>query len=163
MKLPCKEGNCDYNTEMLKRLNDVADYEFDYMFSKSSLGKKLVSLGIGYFLEEIMSNMDNTLGNKNNVPKFYIYSAHDLSVGPIMGALGLDKIDWSPYASNVIFELWRNNKSNPNSVNYDDYIVRLIYNGKVIKPSWCSSEQCTLSQLYNRLKVYYPEDGACYA
>jgi len=167
MKLPCIESNCRYTTEMLKHINDNADFEYGYLFSKAEHSKKYLKAGIGYFLREIINNMGSTLGSKhdrdlNHTPSFYILSSHDNSVAPIMGALGVEPMEWPPYASNLIFELWRDNESSIDSVNFNDYVVRVIYNGKVIRTNWCDFNKCPLSSLYYRFKEYFPSLDECF-
>ncbi|ORX78455.1 phosphoglycerate mutase-like protein [Anaeromyces robustus] len=167
MKLPCVEENCKYTTEMLQQINDNADFEYGYIFSKAEHSKKYLTVGIGYFLREIINNMGSTVGSKHDrdlskTPSFYIFSAHDNSVAPIMGALGVEPMEWPPYASNLIFELWKDNDSNIDSVNFNDYVVRVIYNGEVIKTNWCDFNQCPLSSLYYKFKEYFPSIDACF-
>jgi len=167
MILPCLDGNCYYNTEILQQINDNADFEYSYLFSKGENSMKYLKVGIGYFLREIINNMGRTLGSKHdrdmsNTPNFYIFSAHDNSVAPIMGALGVEPMEWPPYASNLIFELWKDNESNSDSINFNDYVVRVIYNGKVIKTNWCDFNQCPLSSLFFRFKQYFPSIDECF-
>jgi len=168
MSMPCTENNCHYTTEMLKRINDIADYEYGYIFSKAEHSDQYLKAGIGYFLREIINNMGSSLGSKhdrdlNHTPSFYIYSTHDNSVAPIIGALGVEPMEWPPYASNLIFELWRDNESNPDSVNFNDYVVRVIYNGRVIRTNWCDFNKCPLSSLHYRFKQYFPSLDECFS
>jgi len=167
MQLPCAEENCSYNTNILTQINNNADFEYSYLFSKGEHSKKYLKVGIGYFLREIINNMGNTVGSKHdrnisNTPSFYIFSAHDNSVAPIMGALGVEPMEWPPYASNLIFELWKDDESNSDSVNFNDYVVRIIYNGEVIKTNWCDFNSCPLSSLFYRLKEYFPSINECF-
>ncbi|ORX58376.1 phosphoglycerate mutase-like protein [Piromyces finnis] len=167
MKLPCIAGNCHYTTEILQHINNNADFEYGYLFSKAKYSDKYLKTGIGYFLREIINNMGSTVGSKhdrklNNTPSFYILSGHDNSIAPILGALGNEPMEWPPYASNLIFELWRDNKSNYDSVDFNDYVVRVIYNGQVIKTNWCDFNKCPLSSLYYRFKQYFPSIDECF-
>jgi len=170
MELPCIEGNCDYNTEMITQINNNGDFEYEFLYSKGENSKKYLTAGIGYALKEIIRNMEKVIGgkpfsrNNSNVPTFYIYSAHDDSVGPIMGALGIEPMEWPPYASNLIFELWKkdDDKSHVDSYDFNDYMVRVIYNGKIIKTNWCDFNACPLLSLYDRFKEYFPSNNECF-
>jgi len=168
MILPCKEENCYYNSEILQQINSNADFEYGYIFSKAKHSKRYLKIGIGYMLREIINNMGSTVGSKHdrdlsNTPSFYILSSHDNSVAPILGALGVIPMEWPPYASNLIFELWKDNDSNKDSVNFNDYVVRVIYNGEVIKTNWCDFNKCPLSSLYFRFKEYFPSLDECFS
>jgi len=167
MKLPCAGDDCSYNTELLKKINDNADFEYGYLFSKAENSKKYLKLSIGYFLREIINNMGKTVGSKHDrnisrTPSFFIFSAHDNTVAPVMGALGVEPMEWPPYASNIIFELWKDDKSNMDSIDFNDYVVRVIYNGKVIRTNWCDFNHCPLSSLFYRFKEYFPSLDECF-
>jgi len=168
MILPCTEENCYYNNEILQQINNIADFEYGYIFSKGKHSKKYLKAGIGYMLREIINNMGSTVGSKHdrdltNTPSFYVLSCHDNTVAPLLGALGVIPMEWPPYASNLIFELWKDNESSMDSVNFGDYVVRVIYNGKVIKTNWCDFNKCPLSSLFFRFKEYFPSLDECFS
>jgi len=170
MKLPCIKGNCDYNTEMITQISNNGDFEYEFFYSKAENSKKYLTAGIGYALKEIVRNIEKVIESKplgknnSNIPTFYIYSAHDNSVGPIMGALGVEPMEWPPYASNLIFELWKKNddESSIESIDFSDYVIRVIYNGKIIKTNWCDFNACPLLSFYDRFKEYFPSNNECF-
>ena len=41
------------------------------------------------FLQEVLQNMKNIMGDRENTCQFYIYSAHDTTVALILNALNL--------------------------------------------------------------------------
>ena len=45
---------------------------------------------------------------RRDVPKLYLYSAHDSLVCPVLEALGAYDDVWPPFASNITFELLEN-------------------------------------------------------
>ncbi len=64
-----------------------------------------------------------------------IYSGHDTVIAPVLAALGVYNkfCSWPPYASRVVFELWKNNRklsrSRTGMESIRDYYVRVLYNG----------------------------------
>ncbi|XP_078696452.1 2-phosphoxylose phosphatase 1-like [Branchiostoma floridae x Branchiostoma belcheri] len=63
-----------------------------------------------------------TLMKKSAPPKFVLYSGHDVTVSPLLYSLGIPETKWCPYATRVVFELWRDSAG---SARY----IRVLYNG----------------------------------
>ncbi|KAJ2741880.1 hypothetical protein GGI19_006895, partial [Coemansia pectinata] len=95
------------------------------------------------------------IAGKTGDLKFALYSGHDSTVAPLLAVLQASNKNmlWPPYASNILFELWK--KSDGSRV------VRVIYNGQVLKLQpefeWCDLNACPLDTFYKHLDEYIPE------
>ncbi|XP_077998385.1 2-phosphoxylose phosphatase 1-like [Glandiceps talaboti] len=83
--------------------------------------EKFVRLNMHPLLSRIVDSMESSIQGNNRV-KFKLFSGHDLTVSPLIDVLGLPDHAWPPYASRVIFELWKENKTSR-------HFVRVLYNG----------------------------------
>lgn len=76
-------------------------------------------------LTEIYSGMARAAKNVTPV-RFSLYSGHDITITPLLHALGTHDGKWPPYASRVVFELYT--KMVPSG----DHYIRVLYNGRDI-------------------------------
>lgn len=67
--------------------------------------------------------------------KFAVYGGHEISIIPALISLGIFEQRWIPYASGLVFELWRKNYKvlNETKKSYRKYI-RVLFNGKTVTP-----------------------------
>ena len=62
-------------------------------------------------------------------PQLLLYSGHDTTIMPLLVMLGQDTLDWPPYCSNLVFELWEV----PGSwLKRPGHLVRVLYNRSVL-------------------------------
>lgn len=54
--------------------------------------------------------------------KLILYAVHDVTLFPLLVAMGVFNSKWPPYAADVTLELYQHSK---------DWFIRLIYNGEV--------------------------------
>lgn len=108
-------------------------------------------VGIGFLLKEILQQINASVSGKP-VQKFLLYSGHDTTLIPILVALQVDNGVWPPYASMILLEL------------YDvggKYMVRVIYNGKVLQLPFCGSRTlCDFETFSNYMSTVTPSDPA---
>ena len=91
---------------------------------------------MGYMLNEMFDRMNEA--NKTGLPLYALYSTHDDVLNVILGGFGLPAAYlWPPYASHIIFELWR-------SVMSGDLFVRIVYNGELQVVPGCTLSKGTL-------------------
>ena len=85
--------------------------------------------------------------------KITVYSGHDATLRPLLLALRLPLTHWPPYASRLIFELYKPVSSKSQS----EYLFKIIYNGRdvtrqlpfcVTRIGWTYSG-CALNDLIN--------------
>ena len=78
----------------------------------------------GAMWTRLVNNMKAKINGRLKT-KFHLYSAHDDTLGAILGAIRYPLLSWPPYASSLAIELWRREKDGI-------YFVHLLYNGKSI-------------------------------
>ncbi|XP_028917679.1 2-phosphoxylose phosphatase 1 isoform X1 [Ornithorhynchus anatinus] len=54
---------------------------------------------------------------------FVLYSAHDVTLSPVLSALGISEARFPRFAARLVFELWQDGK------NPSEHFVRILYNG----------------------------------
>ena len=88
--------------------------------------------------------------------KFILYSAHDSTVTPLLLNLGVhDRNKWTPYATRVVIELWRDTTSSASSEDsIESLYFRVLVNGKAVtsKMKFCGEalfkgELCPVREL----------------
>ena len=91
--------------------------------------------------------------------KFILYSAHDSTVTPLLLNLGVyDRNKWTPYATRVVIELWRDTTSSQDSI--EPLYFRVLVNGKAVtsKMKFCGDalfkgELCPVRELITWLSA----------
>lgn len=163
--LPCAPGAHQHSKstpacvtqEMAEQVFENGQWETRRLFSESPFAKELVRISIGHWLREMLNLMlahssSSTDSEKTGDPvKFVLYSGHDTSVAPLLGALGAKgrQMGWPPYASNVVMELWRKQGE-------DDLFVRVFYNGEILQTEWCDMRACQLEKFKERIGEFIP-------
>ncbi|KAF2072873.1 hypothetical protein CYY_005821 [Polysphondylium violaceum] len=89
-------------------------------------------LGSSPFLNELVNNIKAFLQGQTSV-KYFLFSGHDDSVGPLVNLFGL-LVDWPPYASHVELELWSDSSN--------DKYIQFKYNGESYVLDGCSDVMC---------------------
>ena len=90
-----------------------------------------------------------------NAVKLNLYSGHDTTLLPLLSALGIDISNWPPYASNIIFELYRKNVSGKS-----EYFVKVLYNGEEQRVTGEYSTMCPLATFIKSMesiRLTHPE------
>uniref|UniRef100_A0ACB8FA51 2-phosphoxylose phosphatase 1 n=1 Tax=Sphaerodactylus townsendi TaxID=933632 RepID=A0ACB8FA51_9SAUR len=54
---------------------------------------------------------------------FVLYSAHDVTLSPVLSALGITEARFPRFAARLVFELWKDGKKNK------EHFIRILYNG----------------------------------
>jgi len=98
--------------------------------------REIARLGIGRFVGELLQVFKKRCDSNSNLPqpKLAIYSGHDSTIAPLLGAFQCFDNRWPPFASNLIFEMLRE-KQSP-----EKYFVRLIYNDRILAIPQCSAQ-----------------------
>ncbi|KAG0317209.1 Lysophosphatidic acid phosphatase type 6 [Dissophora globulifera] len=116
--------------------------------------RELLQLGIGSLTGDIRANLQDAVqepGASVHAP-FRLYSAHDTTLLPLLGMLDSADMRWPPYASNLVFELWKSPTK--------EHFVRVLYNGRVVitKSNWCDLGWCPLDIVLNYLGQFVVDD-----
>ncbi|XP_078373225.1 2-phosphoxylose phosphatase 1-like isoform X2 [Oculina patagonica] len=155
--LPCGPGGC-VTEEMAAQAMDFATWAFVDNYTG------IADVATHPMLIQIAKRMINKVQSKSAL-KFVLYSGHDSTVTPLLLNLGVhDQKRWTPYATRVAFELWRDTHedSSKQQSSLDNFYFRVIVNGKRVtsKMRFCGDalvkgELCPLKEL-----VSWLSDGA---
>ncbi|KAM9542420.1 2-phosphoxylose phosphatase 1-like [Guaruba guarouba] len=92
-------------------------------------------------------------GKKEEV--FVLYSAHDVTLSPVLSALGITDARFPRFAARLVFELWQDGKRPK------DHFIRILYNGADVtfQTSFCrdyykrsTKPMCPLEKFVNFVK-----------
>lgn len=108
--------------------------------------QQVLRLGMGRLLYLMLLRMREAGSKSSNEPRMFLYSGHDSTIMPLLGALGVQTDDhWPSYASNLVFELWERAKDG-------EHYVKVLYNREDLSLSeLCGKSRCSLDALQNRV------------
>ena len=126
LPLPCGSSGKCVTAAMMEKLwtlvdSDARSYRNDSRFDQ------YCRTVIHSLLLEILNSMVRVSHNQSPV-KFTLYSGHDLTVSPLLQALGVHEGKWPHYATRVVFELYR--KVRAKGAHY----LRIVHNGRDVTP-----------------------------
>ncbi|KAJ2474320.1 hypothetical protein EV174_005623, partial [Coemansia sp. RSA 2320] len=127
-----------------------AHYEYTFKFRDHPLSQNYTRLAIGSLIGTLRDQIQDHIAGKTGSMKLALYSGHDSTVAPLLAALQASNRNmlWPPYASNLVFELWKKTDGSR--------LVRVIYNGQVLKLQpefeWCDLNACPLDKYYKHLE-----------
>uniref|UniRef100_H2YRM6 2-phosphoxylose phosphatase 1 n=1 Tax=Ciona savignyi TaxID=51511 RepID=H2YRM6_CIOSA len=144
MPLPCnKDGECVDPSQLevvmkeQERLNEITRLE--------TPAQNLALLVMQPFLENLFNQMKQVIDNKEGHKKVILYSGHDLTVTPVIQALGLPDYRWPRLGTRLVFELWESTTGT--------HFIKIILNGVEVtgNTSFCPerSEDCTFEAFAN--------------
>ncbi|XP_032320336.1 lysophosphatidic acid phosphatase type 6 isoform X1 [Camelus ferus] len=112
--------------------------------------RESLQMAVGPFLHILESNLLSavdpaTLPGKTR--KLYLYAAHDVTLMPLLLALGIFDHKWPPFAGDLTMELHQHQESRA-------WFVRLYYQGKEQVPRGCPDRLCPLDKFLNTVSVY---------
>ncbi|KAM5179755.1 lysophosphatidic acid phosphatase type 6 [Mantella aurantiaca] len=117
----------------------------------------VLKLMVGPFLHTLQSNMMEAT-RKTPARKLFLYASHDVTIIPLLMALGIFNQKWPPYAADLTLELYQHRPSKA-------WYARLNYNGQEQVVKGCRSGLCPLEEFLGALaeNAMSPEDykGLC--
>ncbi|XP_038075478.1 2-phosphoxylose phosphatase 1-like [Patiria miniata] len=119
--LPCSPYGCVAQKHLAKIVAYTDRVGRELRSNEHGPHQKLARLSMHPLLTEIALRMKKISHGASNYPKFAFYSGHDVTMTPLLDALGLGEYHWPPYASNVIFEMWSK---------AGEFFFRVLYNGQ---------------------------------
>ena len=153
------EWDDQYGPNRFQRL-----YEYDvqkYTMNLKANDAEFAKIGMGPLWYEILQQIRPVLNGQSDYPKMHIVSGHDTTVMPLLAALDPklwpDK-EWPSYASMIALELYTMNDDDG-----DSFFFRLVYNGKILTPSGCDSnnELCDMQVLLDRVEPFAIPNPDC--
>lgn len=122
--LPCYRDQCIDFSYALKLFN-YSDWNWSHKLPANSSFVRLLPFLRHSVIEPMKKRTSDDSEEDNPYTfKFMVTVSHDDTLMMLLNALGYRLDAWIPYASRIVFELWRNYKL--------EHFVRVLYNGKVI-------------------------------
>ncbi|OAG31621.1 lysophosphatidic acid phosphatase type 6 [Nematocida displodere] len=111
-------------------MKDLEEYSINLWF-KHLNDPSALSLETGCLLKEISDQMVEKATNANP-RKVSIYSAHDVTIYPLLMAMGSHTKKWPKFGANLIFEMHKNQQTG-------ERYVQMRYNGERVPIPKCAS------------------------
>lgn len=118
----------------MKTAEEGAVKVMDHVFcgNEGGISDRVLKLSIGRFVRLLLDDMNDFVQEGKKSRKIRIYSGHDTTIIPLLNVLQIynqvasnSDTTWPPFASNVIFELYRD-------VITQQRYVRVVYNWEVV-------------------------------
>ncbi|NXY90129.1 PXYP1 phosphatase, partial [Alcedo cyanopectus] len=106
------------------------------------------------FLNQTVNRLQHIAEGKRE-EVFVLYSAHDVTLSPVLSALGITEARFPRFAARLVFELWQDGKRPK------EHFIRILYNGADVtfQTSFCkdyykrsSKPMCPLEKFVNFVK-----------
>lgn len=123
--LPCTKDDQCIDCGVGRMMFDFADWSWTKKYPPNSS-----YLGILPFLRHsLMDTMDSAIFDMQRQPyKFLLTFTHDSTLVFLFQALGLPVKEWTPYASRLVFELWKTSDTHQ----APRFYVRVLLNGNIV-------------------------------
>lgn len=119
LSLPCPQKGLCVQDQDIQRLFEINLNETKILSLEGEYRNQSM-LRMRPMLLKILGKMQDTIDNSSTKKKFALYSGHDMTVRPLIQALGINDFRWPRLASRVIFELWMSKKMK--------FYVKIYYN-----------------------------------
>ncbi|XP_075449649.1 lysophosphatidic acid phosphatase type 6 [Ascaphus truei] len=118
--------------------------------------REVLRLSVGTLLHTLQANMlevTTSRGGDVEARKLFLYAAHDVTIIPLLMALGIFDKKWPPYAADLTLELYQHQLS-------QEWFARLTYNGEEQVVKGCGAGLCPLQDFLGALAefVLSPEE-----
>ncbi|KAI5181001.1 lysophosphatidic acid phosphatase type 6 [Nematocida sp. AWRm80] len=110
-------------------MNDLEKYSLELWFNHLNT-KEGLALNTGCIMKEISDLFLKKATDIHNPVKMSIFSAHDVTVYPMLMAVGINSPTWPKFGANLIFELLKESTT-------QERYVQMRYNGKVLPMPKC--------------------------
>ncbi|XP_006982662.1 lysophosphatidic acid phosphatase type 6 [Peromyscus maniculatus bairdii] len=109
-----------------------------------------IQMAVGPFLHLLEGNLlkaaDPTTPS-SKTRKLYLYATHDVTLMPILMALGIFDHKWPPFAADLTMELYQHQESK-------EWFVQLSYHGEEQVPRGCPDKLCPLDKFLSTMSLY---------
>ena len=141
------EGIISQDNFTKQEWKDLQNLQLPFLLNSfSNLGNKMMISKLFNPIFEMMlthlgqSRYPNLIESFQGIKKYILYSSHDLQISHLLKFFKPENIyvDYIPYASNFIFELYK-------ADNGTDYI-KIFYNNEQLKMPYCSNIDCDFDE-----------------
>ncbi|KAJ5197736.1 histidine acid phosphatase [Penicillium cinerascens] len=149
-RLPCSRSDpLSCVTEDEAEVFRAADWEWNYWWRQNQNASRYIQLTEGLFLKEIAERLKST--SQRTLGRVYTHSfVHDGDLGPVLGAMGIQRLRWPGMGSNMAFEVWKTNEH--------QFFVRVLYGGHPLRTVHGDLEWVPLPDIVTQLMVHVPDD-----
>ena len=139
--LPCKLVNGKNSTtcvtqELADAVYRMGHWEYSQIYrdNKHSLAASVATFGV--WVGELAAHLRDAMEGNGKV-KYYHNVAHDGSTSRLLSILQIDEMVWPGMGSEIVFELYKKKSygHGRGSSGKDEYFVRVLFGGKVLKSS----------------------------
>ncbi|XP_059785259.1 lysophosphatidic acid phosphatase type 6 isoform X1 [Balaenoptera ricei] len=112
--------------------------------------RESLQMAVGQFLHILESNLLKVVDPATppgKTRKLYLYAAHDVTLMPLLMALGIFDHKWPPFAVDLTMELYQHRESK-------EWFVQLYYRGEEQVPKGCPDRLCPLDKFLNTMSTY---------
>ncbi|KAM9388512.1 lysophosphatidic acid phosphatase type 6 [Phaethornis superciliosus] len=112
--------------------------------------RETLQMSVGLLFHTLQKNITEAvdpLSPAEKARKLFLYASHDITLLPLLVALGTFDGKWPPYAADVSLELYRHRRSR-------EWFVRLTYCGQEQVVKGCRAGLCPLEEFLEVLSQY---------
>ncbi|XP_004647886.1 lysophosphatidic acid phosphatase type 6 [Octodon degus] len=137
---------------MLKRFAQVIEQRAvdTVLYILQQEDREGLQMAVGPFLHILENNLlkaAEPAPPPNKTRKLYLYAAHDVTLMPLLMALGTFDHKWPPFAADLTIELYQHKESK-------EWFVQLYYHGEEQLPRGCPDKLCPLDKFLNTVSLY---------
>lgn len=140
--LPCNANKECISYSFASDLFAFADWTWGRKYPQVSS----IVATLPFLRHTVLELMERAVAGVEDRYSFVLSVTHDTTLTQILNALGVPLEGWMPYASRLVFELWRQKSQ-------DLYLVRVLFNGRPITEA-LSSRSRTPLEVDNQLLLF---------
>ena len=123
--LPCTKDDQCVDCGLGKIMFDFADWTWTKKYPPNSSYLAILP----FLRHSLMDTMDSAIFDmRRKTYKFLLTFTHDSTLLLLFQALGLPVREWTPYASRIVFELWKTSDTHQ----APHFYVRVLLNGRIV-------------------------------
>jgi 2-phosphoxylose phosphatase len=125
--LPCNvtTGAC-VDADQAEQVFRLGDYEYNYIYNSAQNVTEYNAYHYGVWIGELLDNLGKAVNGTSSI-QYRHNVAHDSSMAPLLGNLGITFLRWPGLGSELSFELWESS---------GEYFMRVLYGGQPLQTTW---------------------------
>lgn len=148
--LPCNvtTGVC-IDMDQAEQVFRLGDYEYDYIYNSAENVTEYNAYHYGVWIGELLENLKNAV-NRASPVQYRHNIAHDGSMAPLLGNLGITFLRWPGLGAELSFELWESG---------ENYFMRVLYGGQPLQTTWAGAlSWLPYDQFVSHMSSKFPSD-----